>query len=329
MKLYQLYAGIALLVFGLVYGVSGLYEVDPGETALEIKMLGSNPGIQDKPVLTGTHWVDPIAYDIAVYDTRLKQYKLDDVPSSTKDGQPITVDMSVELGLIDKSVKELHQNIGPDYYNQVVYPALRSSLRNTTTQELSDEIYTGDGRAHVQKTVQELMEKKLNPLGMRITINLRDIEFTNADFVATLENKAKAAQQVLIEQRKAEAAAQTAIAVANKAEGEKQKQIKEAEAAAESKRLDGIGERQKLEQVARGNLAIAKAKAAGTKLQVLAYGSGKTYASVKWAESLGPKLTIWGVPTGAKGTSTLMDLNGILNNAFTGKGPNAAAAAKE
>jgi hypothetical protein len=56
----------------------------------------------------------------------------------------------------------------------------------------------------------------------------------------------------------------------------------------------------------------------GTRLQVQAYGDGKTYASVKWAENLAPKLKVWGVPTGSPGTGTMVDLNGMLKGAFTG-----------
>lgn len=74
----------------------------------------------------------------------------------------------------------------------------------------------------------------------------------------------------------------------------------------------------KLSQQPKGILAIARAKAEGTRLQVQAYGSGETYASVKWAENLAPKLKIYGIPTGAPGTTSLMDLNGMLQGKLTG-----------
>jgi len=76
--------------------------------------------------------------------------------------------------------------------------------------------------------------------------------------------------------------------------------------------------RQKKEQEAKGILAIAQAEAEGTRLQVNAFGDGKTYASVKWAENLGPNVKVWGIPTGTPGTTSLMDINGIVKGAFTG-----------
>jgi hypothetical protein len=114
--------------------------------------------------------------------------------------------------------------------------------------------------------------------------------------------------------------AQEAIKVANIAEGQKQKQkrIKEAEAEKEELRLQGEGKKLRDIEIAAGNLALFKAKAEGTRLQVLAYGSGDTYASVKWAESIGPDFQVYGVPTGAPSTSSIVDLNSVIQGAFKG-----------
>ena len=273
----------------------------------------------------GIRWVDPIQNDVFTYDARLKQYNLDGVLSSTKDGQPIKVDLSVEMGLIGEAIPTLHQNIGRAYYDQVVYPAIRSTLRNTTTEELSDEIYTGEGRSHIQNKMQQVLRDKLKPLGFRISVNLREIIFTNADFVDLLENKAKAQQKVEIERRNAEAAVNTAKKEANIAEGKKQARIKAAEAQKEEIRLKGLGERLAKEQEAKGNLALYRAEAEGTRLQVHAYGNGATYASVQWAKNMGPNVKVYGIPTGSPGSTAVMDLNGILKGAFTGNQTNVKA----
>jgi len=305
----------AVSCFVVLYLLIGITSIELGEVGLQVRMIGTDRG-KTTMLPPGTRWVDPTLNDVFTYDARLKQYSLEDVPASTKDGQPIQVDLSLEMGLVAKNIPTLHRDIGRSYYAQVVYPAVRSTLRNTTTEQLSDEIYTGDGRAYIQNKMEKLLRAKLEPLGFRIAINLREIVFTNSDFVALLEDKAKAQQTVEIEKRKAEAAVNIAKKVANIAEGEKQKVIKAAEAEKEKIRLTGLGQRLAKEQEAKGNLALAKAKAEGERLSVQAYGDGGTYASVKWAESIGPKMQVWGVPTGAPGTTTLMDVNGILQGAF-------------
>ena len=314
----KLYAGIATFALAIIVTLSGLTSIDPGEVGLQVKMLGSDRGMSQETLDTGTHWINPITYDVAVYDTRKQQYSISDMNASTKDGQPIQVDISLEIGLSDAKVPVLHEKVGYDYFDQIVYPALRSGVRNATSTQNSDQVYTGAGRAAIQDSILTALSGKFTEYGIDVDVNLRDVTFTNQKFVATLERKAVAAENEVIKKRDAAAAEQEAIRVANIAEGAKQKAIKEAEAKSRSAALEGIGLRKKLEQEAKGNLAIARAKAEGTRLQVQAYGSGKTYASVKWAENLAPKLKVYGIPTGAAGTTSLMDLNGMLQGKLTG-----------
>lgn len=311
-------AGVTFVALVALYGIAGVTNIEPGEVGLKVVKIGMERGIDKLTLNTGIHWVEPFTNDVAIYDTRAKQYDLPDVPSTTMDGQPIRVDLSVELSLVDVNVPSLHETIGANYYEQVVKPAVRSTLRNTTTGKLSDEIYTGEGRAFVQDTMQKVLQTKLEPKGIHILVNLRALDFSNQDFVKKLEEKAKAAQQITVNERLAKAAEWEAQKVANIAEGEKQKRIKSAEAEREELRLNGEGERLKKEETAKGILAIAKAEAEGARLQVSAYGDGKTYASVKWAENLGPNVKVWGVPTGAPGTASFIDLNGMVKGAFSG-----------
>lgn len=324
MDLKRIISGAVLIVIVLIYGLAGITEIDPGEVGLVVQMIGNNRGIQEDPLATGTHWIEPFSNDVVTYDTRAQQYYLYDpksdagVPAATMDGQPILVDVSLEVSLLPSNVKNLHQGIGSRYYDQVVYPKARSLIREWTARKLSDEIYTGEGRKFVQDGIESELHKMLADKGINVIVNLRDIVFTNKGFVATLERKAEAAQKVIIAEREAEAAVNNAKKVANDAEGEKQKRIKAAEAEREELRLNGEGERLKQEEIAKGILAIKKAEAEGARLQVQAYGDGKTYASVKWAENLGPNVKVYGIPTGAPGTSSIVDLNGVIKNAFGG-----------
>ena len=314
--------GIFILVVGLIYGVAGITTVDPGEYAILMKQLGSDKGMQNQGLSPGTHWVDPMMFDVIIYDTRSQQYAdgLEDIPSQTNDGQPILVDISLEIGLAAEHVPALHQNVGPDWYSRVVYPAARSAIRNSTSGQASDKIYTGAGRAEVQASIQNKLEKKYGPLGINVNVNLRDITFENKQYVATLEQKATAAQQEAIQSRLATAAEQEAIKVANIAEGEKQKRIKAAEAAKEEARLEGEGSRLQKEEEAKGLLAMASAEAEGVKLrrEALAGEGGDEMVSIEWARNLGPNVKVYGIPTGAPGSSAIMDLNGMLKGAFQG-----------
>lgn len=310
---------ILLIAIGGIYGISGFTDIEPGEVGLKIKKLGTNKGMQSDVLDTGLHWIEPVTMDVATYDTRLRQYSIKDLPAQTKDGQKILVDISLEVGLVDNQVPHLHEKIGKNYFDQVVYPATRAAVRNSTATQLSDEIYTGTGRTIVQKEIESVLMQKGQEYGIRIMVNLRDILFTNDRFVETLEQKAMAAQEVIIKERQAEAAANEAIRVANIAEGQKQKAIKEAEAESERLRLQGLGERQQKVEIARGNLALFKAEAEGLRLKNAAFGA-ENIVSMEWAKYLGPNVKVYGVPTGAPNTANVMDLSGILGGVFKGAG---------
>lgn len=118
-------AGATLGVVLGIYALSGITVIDAGEVGIPVKMLGSDRGMQDYTLGAGTRWIDPIRYDVYVYDARERQHKIEDMTAGTADGQPILVDVSVALSLEPEKVPMLHFDVGNDYYNRVFFPAFR------------------------------------------------------------------------------------------------------------------------------------------------------------------------------------------------------------
>lgn len=315
----KLIAGGTLAGFVLLYLLTGLNNIEPGEVGVLVKTVGDNRGMQVETLGTGMHWMEPFVYDVIVYDTRLRQEKMDNTPANTQDGQPILIDISFDVSLVDKDVPALHQKVGHDYYNQLVFPAARAAVRNFAAEQTSDTIYTGAGRIAVQTAITgELTRKLTAQYGIAIAANLRDVQFENKEFVATLERKARAQQEVTIQQRQAEAAQQEALKVQNVAEGEKFKTVQAAEGERERLRLQGEGERLQKEEIAKGNLALQTADAEGTRLKnaALSGAGGRNLVEIEWAHSLGPKLTVWGLPVTDKSNTIVMDaMRGVSINA--------------
>ena len=305
-----------LAAIGILYGISGISSIDPGEVGLVVEQFGKERGIRSTTLNTGTHWVDPFTNDVIVVDTRLRKYEQLDIPSNTKDGQPILVDVVFEIGLLDHNVPALIENIGTDWYTQVVYPAARSAIRNNTSEHMSDAVYTGAGRAKIQEELTTELASRLEPMGIRLTANLSDIEFTNSDFVRTLEEKAKAAQQEVIQQRLAAAAVEEALKVKATAEGERFKREQAAQARMYELQKEGEGERLKQEEIALGILAVGQAEADVIKLKAnaLVGAGGELYRDIEVLGGLGEQVEFYGVPTGAEGTKTY-----IVDEALRGK----------
>ena len=317
-------AGVVLCCIGVLYFLVGINSVGPGEIGVQFKVIGANKGMQKEPLTKGFNWIDPFVYDVDIYNTRFQKYEADtmNMDSATNDGQPIFIDISLEMGLNGNLVPLLHTELGKDYYKEIILPAVRATVRNATASTSSDVIYTNIGRDIVQNYFQDIIKERYGKYGIICNVNVRDVRFKNEEFIAMLETKALAAQNVQVEENNAAAAQQTAVKIANLAEGEKQQRIKIAEAGREEQRLAGEGRRLADEEKAKGLLAIAKAKAEGTRLrrEALAGAGGDQLVSIAWAENLGPNVKVYGIPTGAPGTSSLMDLNGLMAGAFRGMG---------
>lgn len=321
MNVPKLIAGGVVAVVAVIYMLAGLTSISPGEVGILVKNVGANTGMQPGVLSIGMHWVDPITYDVVQYDVRQRQMEeVVDLPAGTGDGQPVTATFSVQLGLVAKLVPILHESIGPDFYQQVVHPAVLQVVKNKIPSRKSDEVYTSAGREGIEEAINTEMRKRFGQYGITTIINLKDLKFTNQQYVGILEQKARAAQQVEVETRLAAAAVQASVKVANTAEGEKQKRIKAAEAQREEQRLYGEGERLRKEEDAKGLLAVALAEAEGTKAkrQALEGAGGDRMVQLEWARNLGPNVKVYAVPTGAPGTSSFLDLNGVLRGALKG-----------
>lgn len=310
-------AALAIFVFG--FGLAGITDVDPGEAAIPIKKLGENKGMQDYTYDTGLHWVNPVTYDVVIYDVKWKENLIEDIPSQTADGQPVLVDLSLSTAIEDSKAPLLHEKIGRNWFDERVYPLLFSSVRNLVPLEESDAVYTAEGRQVIQDSIQERLDTILNPFGILTVVNLRAVDFQNADFVRTIEEKAKEAQNVQIQERQAEAMVFTANKMAEEARGKKEARVQAAEAMKEELRLEGEGNQLRDEATAAGNLALALAEAEGKEALVNAYaGDPSIVAQIEWARNVGPNVKVYGFPTGAQGTTSLMDVNGVLKGALNG-----------
>jgi len=322
--------GIALSV-GVLYGVAGYTTLDAGEVGVLVKQFGSDRGMQEQTYTAGTYWIDPVMYDVFSYDARSKQEEFSEVTAETKDGQPILIDVSFERSLTHTKVPSIHETVGKDYFDQVLEPAMRKTIRTATSSVDSSEIYTKEGRDGVSALMDTILSDLFLDRGFIVKTNVRDIDFLNKAFVNQLEQKAIAAEKVIVEERNALAAIQTAIKVENLAEGEKQKRIKAAEAKAaevtlaaeatrEKMRLTGEGSKLQKEEEAKGLLAMKLAEAKGNKAlaSALEGEGGARIVEIEWAQNLGPNVKVYGFPTGAPGTTSVMDVNGFMDG-ITGK----------
>lgn len=91
----------------------------------------------------GFHIIAP--WDIlTIYDMRIQQVQHEFVALS-KDGLPVSVELSIRYRPVAKELPMLHQHVGPDYVEKVVKPEVQSTVRFVLAQYSHEQIYTSEG----------------------------------------------------------------------------------------------------------------------------------------------------------------------------------------
>ena len=150
------------------------------------------------------------------------------IDALTKDGQRVTVDMTIQFRIDDAKASQIYQSIGLNYVDKVVRPAARSITREKVTGFTSKELYSEATRQEMEQEIEATMKQNFASKDVVLgDVLIRHIGFSQV-YLNAIEEKQVAQQKI----EKAEFEKQ-------EAEIRKEKTIIEAEAEAESIKLKG------------------------------------------------------------------------------------------
>ncbi len=230
---------LLLLLIPIVMVLQGCVStVSPGSRGLFWYPLTT--GLTKEPLKEGLYWRAPWN-DVFVYDTRWKSFK-EKVDALTADDLPVTVFAAITMRPIPDEVYFLAQEVGPDWYKQLVQPQLLSAVRGVvanytmvTLPERSSEI----GNKIEAVVVEALKGRHLDVYN----VALSEMEFSQMVLRAIEQKQAKEQEkeqkdfEVVIAQRNAEIAR-----IQAKGEGDSLKIRAEGEA--DSMRIRATGQSQ-------------------------------------------------------------------------------------
>ena len=208
---------IALAV--LVVGAGSLHAVPAGHTGVVTRF-----GAVDDTVLSeGLHVVIPFVTRVVDMNNQVTKAEVVSA-SASKDLQTVNSTVALNYRIESLSAASVYQNIGVNYENVVVIPAIQEAVKSVMAQYTAEELITL--RQTVGAEIQEEISSKLTPYGFSTqSVNIVDFQFSE-EFNAAIEAKQTAQQNAL----KAE---QDLARVKVEAE----QKIAEAQAEAESYRL--------------------------------------------------------------------------------------------
>ena len=208
---------IALAV--LVVGASSLHAVPAGHTGVVTRF-----GAVDDTVLSeGLHVVIPFVTRVVDMNNQVTKAEVVSA-SASKDLQTVNSTVALNYRIESLSAASVYQNIGVNYENVVVIPAIQEAVKSVMAQYTAEELITL--RQTVGAEIQEEISSKLTPYGFSTqSVNIVDFQFSE-EFNAAIEAKQTAQQNAL--------KAEQDLA---RIKVEAQQQIEQARAEAESYRL--------------------------------------------------------------------------------------------
>ena len=213
----QVFAIIVAVVLLLVVAVDCLVIVEAGHTGVVVT-LGK---VNDNVLQEGLHFKAPFVQQVVKISNRIVKLEVD-TEAFSKDLQTVSTTLAINYRVDSNKSYSIYKNIGADYENVLVVPAVNEVLKAITAKYTAEESVTN--RALISDGLVAGLNEKLNEAGLYITdVNIINFDFSEA-FITAIEEKQVAQQQLL------------------KAETEKQTAITNAEAEAETIRIKAEAE---------------------------------------------------------------------------------------
>ena len=151
-----------------------------------------NPGLQGKI---------PFAEGIKVIDTRVQKDQVD-ADAASKDLQTVKAAVALNYRLQPDKVDELYQQVGLEYKERVIDPAIQESVKASTAKFTAEELITR--REDVREDIKAHLKNKLEFRGILVDeFNITNFDFSPT-FNAAIEEKVTAVQKALAAEKKLE-----------------------------------------------------------------------------------------------------------------------------
>lgn len=161
----------AIIILAIITFFNIFYIVNAGERAILITL--GNPS--DSVITEGLHFKIPFIQSIVKLDIKTQKDEVD-ATSASADLQTVNAKIAVNYHLESSSAPRIYREVGIDYVNRILSPAIQESTKAATAQYTAEELITK--REQVRETIKQLLIDKMSIRG----IVVEDVLITNFDF---------------------------------------------------------------------------------------------------------------------------------------------------
>jgi regulator of protease activity HflC (stomatin/prohibitin superfamily) len=144
--------------------------IPSGRTGVEWSPMN---GTMDRPLSEGFHFVSPFA---RVYQVDLREQQRDvDLDVLANNGLEIRLTTSILYQPVAGQAPELIKEVGPQYYETLIGPHVRSSARRVVGRYSPEEIYSSK-REEIEREIRQDVDNKLAGTHLRVNaILIREV----------------------------------------------------------------------------------------------------------------------------------------------------------
>lgn len=241
---------IALVIVALLVVLSSYTIIGPGHRGVVV-MLGR---VEETALPEGFHVVlPPMARQVVPVDVRTKKLEIE-TEAASSDLQAIMITGVLNYHLHPVNVGRLYQQVGLDYENIIIRPALHESIKAASAQYRVERILVE--RASLRDLItQDLIERLSRHHIVVDSFSLANVAFSD-EFDKAIERKQVAEQAALQKQYELQAAERDVEIALARAEGERRAAVMAADGRAQARRIEAEAEAEALRLIAaqlRGN----------------------------------------------------------------------------
>ncbi len=186
-----LIAIVILILIGVVVSAS-VKIVDSGHRGVLLHWNAVD--LSAPPLDEGIHFVVPFQDEVVNIEVRTLKYA-NDARSASKDLQTVETTVTVNYHPDKEGVHRLYKNLGLDYENRVIQPAIEETVKQVTANYNAEELITK--RPLVKADIESSIRERLNQFDVVTeVISITDFEFSPL-FAQAIESKVEAEQKAL------------------------------------------------------------------------------------------------------------------------------------
>ena len=188
---------VMIIIFILIVILNCAQTIPTGFVGIKTRFGKAQDGI----IQEGLHFTIPFIERIEKIDCRTKKVESYS-EASTKDLQTVSASIAVNYNVNKDSANKLYREIGTDYENIIIAPAILESIKSAMAGYTAEELITK--RTEVSNQIQTSLTEKIADRGFSITeFNITNIDFSE-QYDLAIENKAVKQQEVVTAQAELE-----------------------------------------------------------------------------------------------------------------------------